>query len=376
MFVWFAFAAILLVTLLALARPLLGPSGGQAEGEDADVYAAQLDEVEADRERGLIGAEEAAAARTEIARRLLRVSRSVSDGPRAGRRSWVVAGLVAIFLPVFSFAAYFAVGSPSYGDQPLALREPVSPQGEGDLMAMLAAAEEKLAANPDDGRGWAAVAPVFLRIGRFDDAADAYARANALLGENASFLTGEAQALMLANEGRMTDTARTRLERAHAIEPDAAAPMIFLAIGEREAGDIEGAAARWRTLLASSDGTEPWLPIARAEIAQLPGADIALPNAPRGPSAADIEAAAGLSDEQRGAMIEGMVTGLATRLDTEGGTPQEWLRLVRTYRVLGREADAQDAAARALEALPEAERAAFAEAVEANEGVDPMGGAQ
>ena len=34
--------------------------------------------------------------------------------------------------------------------------------------------------------------------------------------------------------------------------------------------------------------------------------------------------------------IEAMVSGLAQRLESEGGTVDEWVRLVRSYTVLGR----------------------------------------
>jgi len=39
-------------------------------------------------------------------------------------------------------------------------------------------------------------------------------------------------------------------------------------------------------------------------------------------------------------MIRGMVNGLSERLATEGGTPQEWARLIRALGVLGETARA------------------------------------
>ncbi|WP_108659667.1 c-type cytochrome biogenesis protein CcmI [Acuticoccus kandeliae] len=372
MILWFALAALLALTLVVLVRPLVGADPHLAGNDDADVYAAQLDEVEADRERGLISAEDAASARTEIARRLLRARRDGGARPEGRRRRWGAAGIVGAFVIAFSVAAYGWIGSPTYGDQPLAAR---TPPETNDLATMLARAEERLAAQPDDGRGWAAVAPVYLRMGRFDDAAEAYANAGRTLGESAAFLTGEGQALTLANDGAITDTARARFARASEIEPAAPAPQIFLAIDARQRGDIADAANRWRTLLETSNGSEPWLPIARAEIAQLPGsplADIAPPAAAPapGPTPEAVAAASAMSDEQRAQMIEGMVSGLAARLDADGGTAAEWIRLVNAYRVLGREADAAAAIERAMAALPDADRAAFAEAVNTNKSVE------
>src|SRR4029453_8263575 len=62
-----------------------------------------------------------------------------------------------------------------------------------------------------------------------------------------------------------------------------------------------------------------------------------------GPGAADIEAAARLSPEQREAMIAGMVDGLAARLKRDGKDLPAWLRLLNAYVVLGRQGDARAA---------------------------------
>ncbi|MEM7745231.1 MAG: c-type cytochrome biogenesis protein CcmI [Pseudomonadota bacterium] len=59
-----------------------------------------------------------------------------------------------------------------------------------------------------------------------------------------------------------------------------------------------------------------------------------------GPSEADIEAAQEMSPEDRRAMIEGMVGGLEERLTEDGGTAEEWLRLITSYARLGRMEDA------------------------------------
>jgi cytochrome c-type biogenesis protein CcmH len=54
-----------------------------------------------------------------------------------------------------------------------------------------------------------------------------------------------------------------------------------------------------------------------------------------------MEAAAEMAPEDRAAMIEGMVAGLAERLATEGGPPEDWARLITAFGVLGRGEQAQ-----------------------------------
>jgi cytochrome c-type biogenesis protein CcmH len=54
-----------------------------------------------------------------------------------------------------------------------------------------------------------------------------------------------------------------------------------------------------------------------------------------GPTAEDMQAAAEMTAEDRAAMIRNMVAQLSDRLATEGGTPEEWGRLIAAYGVLG-----------------------------------------
>ena len=178
MLFWSAFAALFALTLCALLRPLLAKGQSVGGGTARDVFAAQLTELEADRSRGVISDADAATARTELARRILRAGDEAAVLSASRRRAWITATLVAVFVPVFGAGAYFALGAPELGDQPLAARiAPIDPQR---LAALVADAEERLAANPDDGEGWAASAPAFQQLRRFDDAAAAYARADDL----------------------------------------------------------------------------------------------------------------------------------------------------------------------------------------------------
>lgn len=109
-------------------------------------------------------------------------------------------------------------------------------------------------------------------------------------------------------------------------------------------GDQAAAARAWdaaRTALADSPDLAALTDIARG-LGLVPGGDalreggaIALPTpAAPGPGAAEVEAAAAMTPEDRAAMIAGMVARLETRLTTEGGTVEEWYRLMTSYMTL------------------------------------------
>ncbi|MFD2237059.1 c-type cytochrome biogenesis protein CcmI [Aureimonas populi] len=334
--------------LLRRADPARAHAGEGAH--DVEVYRAQMAELEADRRRGLLAEGEAATARAEIGRRLLKAAaaaRSTSAPPAA--RGLPLAGLaVVLALPLGSFLLYGQLGMPRLPDLPLAQRMEGEAQG---LAAMIEAAEARLAQDPQDGRGWDVLAPIYLRIGEAGRAAEAFSRASALLGESAPRLTGLGEALVQASGGRVTPQARQAFEGALRLEPGALSPRFFLALALSQEGRHAQAAPAWEGLIADSPDDAPWRAVAESALAEARAV-------PAGPSAAEIAAASEMDEEARGDMIEGMVSGLAARLETEPQDFEGWARLIRAYRVLGREADGRAAAERAAEAFGPASREA------------------
>ena len=77
------------------------------------------------------------------------------------------------------------------------------------------------------------------------------------------------------------------------------------------------------------------------------------PPEPRGPSQEDIAAAAVMAPEDRMAMVNGMVEGLAARLADDPNDREGWLRLARSYEVLGEYGHALAALAGAARQFPD-----------------------
>jgi cytochrome c-type biogenesis protein CcmH len=70
-----------------------------------------------------------------------------------------------------------------------------------------------------------------------------------------------------------------------------------------------------------------------------------------GPTGEDIEAAASMSAGDRAAMIESMVGGLDAKLRQNPNDPEGWMKLVRSYAILGKADQARDALARGIKAM-------------------------
>ncbi|MDQ0315131.1 c-type cytochrome biogenesis protein CcmI [Amorphus orientalis] len=359
MLFWSLAVLLTAVAILAVLVPLARRGGDEAGASDPDVavYKAQLDELDRDAERGLISAQEVEAARAEIARRLLRArERQKGAGSSTVTRRRVVAVVALVALPLVAVVVYGLLGNPGYPDQPRAERM-AEAEASGDLQALVARVEDHLGDNPDDGRGWAVLAPIYLRAGRANDAVAAFQSAIRLDGgDQATLYAGLGEALVQASGGVVTEEATTAFEQALELNPQAVRPRFFLALGLGQAGRTDAAISAWQALIASADGNEPWVPIAQQQLAAL-GGETAAPGLP-GPSAEQVEAAGEMNASDRRAMIEGMVSGLAARLESEGGSVDEWIRLMRAYQVLGQPDDARSAADSARAAFsgdPEAE---------------------
>lgn len=353
MLIWILFAGLTAVAVLLLLAPLARGRVVATEAGDVAVYRDQLAEVDRDREAGLVGDAEAEAARAEIARRLLRAA-ARTDAAAEGaptRRSRVVAALAVVLVPAIAVGGYLLVGRPDMPDAPLAARIAAG-GGDQSIEALIARVEAHLAANPDDVRGFEVVAPVYMRVGRFDDAVRAWRTAIRIGGPSERRLVGLAEAQVGAADGTIGADAQESFRAALAVEPKSVLARMYLAAALSQEGKLAEAVAAWKALVASGTDADPWLETAREELAKAEAAASGNPApAAPGPSAADVEAAQGMSAGDREKMVADMVGRLDERLKTSGGSIDEWERLVRAYRVMGRTADADAALARARAAL-------------------------
>jgi cytochrome c-type biogenesis protein CcmH len=363
MLLWILFALMTAAVLAAVLAPLARPPAhaDQRRLGSLAVYRDQLEELEADRARGLIEAEEAAASKIEISRRLL--SDAGVRGPRRrqtglaerwhGRLAILAAGLV----PLVAMALYLAQGSPGVPAFPAAVQSQVAVEQAG-ILELVARVEARLREHPGDGEGWGAVAPVYLKLGRYRDAADAYARAIKLKGQSVKLLAGFAEASMLANDGIVSEEARRAYERILELEPARIEARFWLAVAKEQDGMLAEALSEYRALLAAAPVAAPWRAAVSArldEVAQRLGTD-GKPASP-GPTAADVAAAQALSPDERSRMIAGMVEGLARRLKENGKDLSGWQRLLNAYVVLDRKSDARAALAEARRHFAGDERA-------------------
>ena len=297
---------------------------------------------------GRIGEAEAEAAKVEVSRRLIAAADAAeaqtsapAESPVWRRRTTAIAGLV--LLPVGAVGLYLMLGSPQMPGEPLATRQTAVNENRS-IENMVAQVEDHIARNPNDGRGWEVLAPVYMRLARFDDAVRAWRNAIRLNGSSASREADMGEAMVAAANGVVTADAKAAFDRAIALDADDVMARFYLGMAADQDGRRAEAEAIWRKLLASAPPDAPWAETVRHALER--GAPNAAAGAAApGPSAADVAAAQKLAPDQQNDMIAGMVARLAERLKQDGSDAEGWARLVRSYRVLGQNDKAQAATA-------------------------------
>ncbi|RJF94476.1 c-type cytochrome biogenesis protein CcmI [Oleomonas cavernae] len=343
-----AFALVAAAVAILLLRPLLRPGAGQQvlDAERA-VYRAQLDELEAERAAGMINDAEAAGARLEIERRLLKTARGQEPSRRL-KPSLALALVVALGVPGGAALLYEWLGAAGMPDRPLAER--LTTQGQdAEIARLIAELEARMAANPGDPQGWMLLARARAAQGKLIPAAEAYEKIAGLVPDSVQARLAAAELRIAAADGQITPQAKALIDQALALAPQDPSARHFAAYAKFAGGDLAGAVADWQALLPTLAADDP---LRNAVIAGLAAAGQPVaPTAPA-PTADDMAAAQDMSPAERQAMIEGMVGRLADRLKDNPQDLEGWTRLARAYDVLGRKADAVAAWEKAVALAP------------------------
>jgi cytochrome c-type biogenesis protein CcmH len=358
MTLWLILALMTAAALGAVIWPLARARALQAAGSDLAVYRDQLEEIERDHADGRIGHDEFEAARVEVSRRLLGAASADGRGTAemasgSGRRIAALVGAV-VAIPLVAGPLYTVLGSPDLPGEPIAGRDAGGGQANS-IGALIAKIETHLEAEPNDGRGWEVVAPVYMRLERYDDAVKARRNALNLLGATAEREVDLGEALTAAAGGVVTVDAKAAFERAATIEADHFKAMFYLGLAAQQDGNGGEAARIWRNLIAKAPPGAPWLAVVRQSLARVEGPSATPLGAPvvtpPGPRPDDVAAAGEMAPEARIQMIRGMVERLAIRLHEDGSDVDGWLRLLRAYMVMGERDKAKAAAGEARGAL-------------------------
>jgi cytochrome c-type biogenesis protein CcmH len=348
MILWLIFALMTLAAIAAVCWPLARRQKSVRSGSDIAVYRDQLEEIGRDEAASLIGNVEAEAARVEVSRRLIAAAETAKAAtavaaPSPRRYRWATLAAAIVLLPLGAGVTYLSLGSPNLVPVSMDAASGGQPPLPGGIENTVAEVETYLESNPKNGRGWELLAPVYLRLGRFDDAVRARRNALEIFGPDAARLGDLGEAIIMASNGVVTPEAKGLFERANAAEPDDVMAQYYLGLSAKQEGRRDEAVQRWTALVSSAREGAEWLPLVRNALAKVDE---------KGPSVAAAPPSAAVAPpEHNGGAIEAMVERLAERLKKNGSDVPGWVQLVRSYRVLGKADKVKTAMADAHAAL-------------------------
>jgi len=247
---WLSAFVLAAVVLAALVWPLLRRRSREAPGDEAAATAIFRDhkrQLDAEFAAGTLSAAERDAAQAELVARFgteLAVEPAAAAAP-SGRSRWIAAIAVAATVPIVAGVLYTMLGNPAAVNS---VTVPVArnPHGEGSandpkIVAMIDMLAEKMKANPDDPNGWVLLGRSYLKLGRYDDAAAAFAEAAKRMPEVAALLADQAEAIAMSQGKSLVGRPSELLKRALALDPNDPKTVAMSGAAAAERKDYDGA---------------------------------------------------------------------------------------------------------------------------------------
>jgi cytochrome c-type biogenesis protein CcmH len=255
---WVYAALLTAVALAILVAPLVRKRSRDSAAvsraaSNLTVFRDQLAELDADLAAGTIGNEQWEAARGDLQRGLLEGSADgatvIAAVPVA--RSKVTAIAVALAVPLISVSVYLVLGSPQGLNPAKASAAQSAPHelSQGQIEGMVASLAQRLQSNPDDVEGWVMLARTYSALGRFGEAAGAYAKAEARFPTNAQLLADYADSLAMAQGQSLQGKPEALIRRALQADGNNLKALALAGSVEFERQDFAKAAEYWRRIL-------------------------------------------------------------------------------------------------------------------------------
>jgi len=254
-------AAILIMAVPLLRRaPAAGSiAAGASQRREANlaILRDQLTELENERREGTLSDADFEQAKGELQRRLLEETQAeeaqsdeaqAATANTAGRKSALA---VLLALPIAIAAGYAVLGEPR-ALNPQAT-QPASKVSEQQMLALVDQLAERLKAKPDDLEGWVTLARSYKTLGRYTEAASAYARGGRMVEESAPLLADYAETLGQIAQGSLLGRPQELLQKALKLDPDEPQALLLAGAAASEEQRFADAADYWERLLKQMD---------------------------------------------------------------------------------------------------------------------------
>jgi cytochrome c-type biogenesis protein CcmH len=252
-FAIFATLMIVVVAILVLPPLWLGLRAPKTKTNrkemNLDIFRDQVADLEREKAEGNLSDANFEQAKAEVQRRLLEeiepesAAETSSHGP-----SRKLAVALLLLMPILAVTGYALLGNPRALDPTQTAAPPKMTQDQ--INGMVAKLAEKMAANPDDLKGWLMLARSYKTMGRFEEAANAYSKAEKLVNEDPDLLASYAETIAMASNGKgLKGKPMQLVERALKLDPKHPHSLFLAGAAAMEAGENKKGIAYWEALL-------------------------------------------------------------------------------------------------------------------------------
>ncbi|CAK0744376.1 hypothetical protein CCP3SC1_1480001 [Gammaproteobacteria bacterium] len=158
--------------------------------------------------------------------------------------------VIATGLPITALLLYALLGTGIHGFS--ATESGVTNEKMVAITQMVAKLADRLAANPNDLRGWTMLGRSYMALERYSEAAKAYAQANTLATDkdNMGLAIDYAEALLLANGNQMSVQVQTLVTKVLQEVPEHPKGLWLAGVGAFQEEHYQAAAEFWKRLRA------------------------------------------------------------------------------------------------------------------------------
>jgi cytochrome c-type biogenesis protein CcmH len=239
--------AFVLVPLLR-PRPPAGPS---ADDANLAVLRGQRSEIESDVASGVLPPESRDEALAELVSRAEQDLQAGTKAPETNpKRPWAIAASAAVAIPALAIGLYVVLGSPVALEPQPAAAKADAPFSDHQIVEMVESLAKKVRERPDDAQGWSLLARSLGALGRYDQAAEAYAHLAKLVPGDASLLADYADALAMSRGRNLAGQPYDLVKAALKIDPKHQKALALAGTAALNEGDFATSMRYWETLAA------------------------------------------------------------------------------------------------------------------------------
>lgn len=219
----------------------------------------QLAELEREHARGAVSEQHYTEAKAELERRVLEEVHASSPAPATGikgevvRSNWsarVAAAVVALLVPIGSVLMYARYGDFNAFD-PMAMKQTddAHAMAPEQIEKMIESLKGRIEKDPDNPNHWGTLARTYYSMGRFPQAAEAYAKLVKLVPDNADILADYADTLAMAKGRQLAGEPMALVNKALKLDPTQWKALAMAGTEAFDRGDFKAATEFWERLL-------------------------------------------------------------------------------------------------------------------------------